>query len=203
MDNVRRQLTFLIVCGLMAFAGNSPTTQAANINSPAAFLEYVVTTSIRDLTDRGASDAERTDRFRKIIHETFAIELAGKWILGRYWKMATPPQRLDFLKLLEDRIVVHNVMHFKKFEVNDVQFKILATREIAADDSIVKTKIGDKSGGQQIAMDWRIIRRDGRFWIFDVTVQGMSMGMAHQAEYRSIMSKNNGDMEALLEVLRQ
>lgn len=195
----RCTMVILILGSLCAGSVSS----ASVAETPAAFISNIVWSSIRGLTEKNVSDNECAARFRAIIHESFAVELAGKWILGKYWKQASEVQRVEFMNLFEGRIVSHNVAHFKKFNVKDVQFNVRATRMIGDRDVLVKTDIGGKDGGKLISMDWRVIRRNNRYWVFDVTVAGMSMAKVHQAEYRSLISKNGGDISVLLNALKQ
>jgi phospholipid transport system substrate-binding protein len=179
------------------------SAKSETMNDPAAFITNIVMTTLHDLTAIGINDADRATRFRKIIDDTFAVDLAGKWILGQYWKQASASQKSEFLELLKERMVSQNVAHFKRFKADDVIFEIVMTQTISDNDYLVKTRIGGANGGKVTSMGWRVIRRNNRLWVFDVMVEGMSMGIAHQSAYKSVIRKNDGNVEGLLAALRK
>lgn len=191
-----------ILSGILLVTSVS-TSKAETMNDPAAFITNIVTTTLNDLTAIGIDDADRAVRFRKIIDDTFAVDLAGKWILGQYWKQATASQKSEFLEFLKERMVSQNVAHFKRFKAEDVIFEIVMTQTINENDFLVKTRIGGANSGKVTSMGWRVIRRNNRLWVFDVMVEGMSMGIAHQSEYKAVIRKNDGNIEGLLAALRK
>ncbi len=191
-----------ILLGMLLVTSVS-TAKAETMNDPAAFITKIVTTTLHDLTALDIDDTERAARFRSIIDDTFAVDLAGKWILGQYWRQATASQKSEFLELLKARMVSQNVAHFKRFKADDVIFEIVKTQTINENDYLVKTRIGGANGGKVTSMGWRVIRRNNRLWVFDVMVEGMSMGIAHQSEYKTVIRKNGDNIESLLAALRE
>lgn len=192
-----------VVFAGIVLASAVSAAKAEAVADPAAFISKIVSVTLHDLTASDIDDAERTIRFRRIIDDTFAVGLAGKWILGPYWRRTPVPQRAEFLALLKNRMVLQNVAHFKRFKADDVIFEMIKTQTVNENDYLVKTRIGGANGGKPVAMDWRVIRRDGRLWVFDVMVEGMSMGMAHKEEYQSVIRRNDGNIDGLLAALRE
>lgn len=191
------------VFAAIALVSTITVAKAETVADPAAFISKIVTVTLEDLTASDIDDTERALRFRRIIDDTFAVGLAGKWILGPYWRQASEPQRAEFLALLKNRMVSQNVAHFKRFKADDVVFELIKTQNVGENDYLVRTRIGGANGGKPVAMDWRVIRRNGRLWVFDVMVEGMSMGMAHKEEYQSVIRRNDGNIDGLLMALRQ
>ena len=57
------------------------------------FIESLSKQAITELTDDGIDDREREARFRRLLNNNFDIPVIGKWVLGRYWRAATPEER--------------------------------------------------------------------------------------------------------------
>ena len=52
-------------------------------------------------------------------------------------------------------------------------------------------------------MIWRVRRSDELFKVVDVMVEGLSMGLTQQKEFSSVIRKNGGKVNGLLDELRK
>src|SRR6185312_8788392 len=68
---------------------------------PVAFINDLGTQAIQVL-GKNASEAQRLQRFRELFASRFDIPGIGQFVLGRYWRVATPQEQQDFLKLLNE-----------------------------------------------------------------------------------------------------
>src|SRR6187431_2781621 len=50
-------------------------------------------------------DAQRLARFRELFHADFDLPGIGQFVLGRYWRVATPQEQQEFLSLFQEYIV--------------------------------------------------------------------------------------------------
>ena len=58
------------------------------------------------------------------------------------------------------------------------------------------------AGGRQAPIHWRVVRSGSRYKIFDVRVKGVWLGLQMRQEFVNVLSKSNGDFNALIAYLK-
>src|SRR5271155_137259 len=101
-----------------------------------------------------ASAAQRLARFRELFHNDFDIPGIGQFVLGRYWRTATPQQQQDFLALFQEYLV--RAYSARLSEYAGEPFRVTGSRPGDADQTIVSSEIVRPSGSR-IAVDWYLI----------------------------------------------
>ena len=89
---------------LLATAGPTPTT-ATEAGDPAEFVREFSEQAIAVLADKSLSGDARGQAFRGLLAEGFDVKTIGRFVLGRYWRKATEPERAEYIRLFEDMIV--------------------------------------------------------------------------------------------------
>src|SRR5271155_3519361 len=117
-----------------------------------------------------ASAAQRLARFRELFHNDFDIPGIGQFVLGRYWRVATPQEQQDFLALFQEYLV--RAYSARLGQYGGEPFRVSGARP-NGEETIVTSEIVRHSG-TPIAVDWHLIGR-GPFKITDVYVSGVSM----------------------------
>lgn len=199
---VARRLLLVVGFGLaFCIAGGLPQGSNADAFSESAkpFLEDLVDRAINALTEEGISDQERSDRFRGLFNEGFHIEAIGRFVLGRYWRAATPEQREEFLELFEDLMVETYAPRFKNYEVDSVRF----TGTKPDQDGVIVSSIVSLPNSEPAKVDWRI-RMDvhGNHRIVDLVIEGVSMAIAQRSDFTSVIQSRGGEVDGLLLALR-
>jgi phospholipid transport system substrate-binding protein len=143
--------------------------------------------------------AQRLARFRQLFHADFDVPGIGQFVLGRYWRAATPQEQQEFLGLFQEYIV--RAYSARLSEYAGEPFRVLGARP-NGDETIVSSEIV-RSNGSPVLVDWHLINRGGRFLITDVYVGGVSMKVTQRDEFSSIIQRNGGRVDALLAQLRQ
>lgn len=167
---------------------------ATDCDQAKAFMNDMGTKVIILLTDRSISDQERANEFRTILEKNFNVKAIGKFVLGRYWKQATAEEKKVFLKLFQETTVASYATRFKEY--TSEKFEILNCQCEADDGVIVSSRIV-RPGGQGIPICWKIFDKNGEMRIYDVILEGISMGITQRSEYASVIQNGGGKVEAL------
>jgi phospholipid transport system substrate-binding protein len=190
-------LFILIVFALVAPAGRAdPASDQAR-----AFIEGLADKAVAALTDPKVPRPEREKRARALLNDNFAVPTIGQWVLGRYWRTATPQEKQEYLALFEDLIVTTYVDRFTRYSGE----KLTVTGASSADaggDVIVSSQI-NRPGSQPVDVGWRVRTKDGTNKVVDVYVEGVSMGQTQRSEFGSIIQNGGGAVSALLEEMRR
>jgi len=144
--------------------------------------------------------AERQARFRELFHDDFDCPGIARFVLGRYWRSATPEEQKEFLKLFEDYVVFVYTARLSDF--GGEQFKINGSRP-DQDAVIVSTDVITPGAPMPLKLDWRLVSDDGAYKISDVIVEGVSMMVTQRSEFASVIQRHGGQVQELLNLMRQ
>ena len=202
MRMVKAGLTGILL--FLALTGGADNAIADDSHIAVGARKFVTTLAdrtVQSLTEKGIDKAERRDRFREIMLEYFAFKGIAKWVLGRYWRRASEPQREEFLKLFEDLMVVIYADRFAKYSGEKLD---IGRSEIRSkNDILVHSLVTRPDGLKPVAVIWRISQKNETFKIVDLMVEGLSMGLTQQKEFASVIRMNGGKVEGLLSELRK
>lgn len=191
-----RQIAFTALMALaLAFNANQALSAGAG-----AFIETVAERTFTSFGETGISDEERTKRFRKILTEVFDLPAIARFTLGRYWRSASEEQRIEYVRLFEDFVVLAYANRFG--DLAGTRLHIGGVREIGSTEALVTSEV-ILSGRPPVRMDWRV-RCDGSgHKITDILVEGISMIVTQRDEFASVIRRGGGRVDSLLSALRQ
>lgn len=175
-------------------------TEGAVHSSAQSFIEGLADQAVQALTAEGVSRDERHTRFREMLKANFDVNLIGKWVLGRYWRIATDTEKSEYLKLFEDYIVVTYVERFDQYKGE--RLHVLKSAADPGKDALVYSEINRPTGGDPIRVDWRVRSNSDVYRIIDVYVEGISMSQTQRKEFASVIRTKGGKISGLIDVLR-
>ncbi len=178
----------------------APTVGAVADANPAAsaFIRELGAESIKELTDPATPQPEREARFRRLLNEHFDMAAMSKFVLGRYWRLATDSQRTEFQHAFEDYIVHSYSARFREYRGTGLY--VAGSANEASGVVIVHSKI-NTSKTEDVPVDWRLHSADGGFMIVDIVIEGVSMAVTERSDFASVM-QSRGGIEGLIEALR-
>jgi phospholipid transport system substrate-binding protein len=182
---------------LIAVIGASAPRPAA-AQDAAAFVRTLGTEAIQVLGP-SVSPAQRLARFRQLFHNDFDVAGIGQFVLGRYWRTATPQQQQEFLQLFQEYVVQAYASRLGPY--GGEPFRVIGARP-AGDEVIVSSEV-TRPSGSPIQIDWYLIRAGGQLKITDVYVGGVSMKVTQRDEFSAIIQHDGGHIDGLLARLRQ
>jgi phospholipid transport system substrate-binding protein len=187
-------------------AQSVPPNAASNSNqavqTPAVqFIQDIGNRATAVMADKSLVPEQRMQKYREILRDSFDMETIGHFVLGRSWGKATPEQRQTFLQLFE-QIVLETYGDRLNFYSGET-FHVKGTRRESDKDTVVSSEILHTNGSQPTSIDWRIRDVNGKVAIIDVIIEGVSQSVTQRQEYLSIIQRNNGNIDGLLDKMRQ
>ena len=157
-----------------------------------------IITKLRDPEFKQKTKEEKIAGIRTIINEIFDWTELSKRTLGRNWKKFSPEQRTEFTdlfsRLLEgvyaDRLLAYSdekVIFEKETELKKGKVEVA---------SHIRTADGTK-----IPLNYRMVEKDGKWRVYDVVIEGVSMVKNYRGQFREILSKKKP--EDLIETLKK
>lgn len=152
-----------------------------------------------EVLGQNVAPARRVARFRQLFHNDFDMPGIGRFVLGRYWRIATPREQQEFLGLFQEYTV--RAYSTRLSQYGGEPFRVTGARP-DGDDTVVASEI-IRPDGSRVNVDWYLIGGPGQYRITDVYVGGVSMKVTQRDEFASVIQRNGGNVEALLVQLRQ
>jgi phospholipid transport system substrate-binding protein len=193
---IRRAVGICSVCLVLAVMAAAPSATAAE--DPRAFITTLGTRAI-EVLGPAVPEQQRLARFRELFHNDFDIPAIGQFVLGRYWRTASPQEQQEFLTLFQEYIV--QAYSARLGQYGGAPFRVTGSRQ--SGNEIVVTSEILRPGGAPIQVDWFLVDQGGRLLITDVYVGGVSMKVTQRDEFASVIQRNGGQVGALLAQLRQ
>lgn len=185
----------------IVLAENNGQKQPPRVGQSVDFIRDTGNQAISTFSDPGKSDEVTEQEFRELLTTAFDIPTISKFTMGRYWRVASPEQRNEYEHLLEDVIVDLYLNRLRGYSGGG--FEIVSSRPVGDRDTMVKTEFSTSGNDAPVQLTWRV-RRFGSddYRIIDVLVEGISMSVTNRADFASVIERNGGRVEALLNALR-
>lgn len=142
----------------------------------------------------------RVARFRQLFSEDFDVPGIARFVLGRYWRLATEPQQQEFVKVFADYIALAYSNRLAEYSGEALH---VTGSKPAPDGSVVSSEILRPNGAPPAKVDWVLTPHDGAYKISDVVVEGVSMAVTQRSEFASVIQRNGGQVQGLITALRQ
>jgi phospholipid transport system substrate-binding protein len=194
---MKRRTVLIAVCILVA-ALVLPARPAAAAD-PAAVVTGLGNEALKVL-GKNVDPNLRVTRFRQLFQDDFDVPGIARFVLGRYWRLATPEQQQEFVRLFTSYIAL--VYANRLAEYSGETLRVLATRP-ASDGTLVSSEIIRTNGQPPARVDWLMTPYDGTYKISDVIVEGISMGVTQRSEFASVIQRHGGQLQSLISALRQ
>jgi phospholipid transport system substrate-binding protein len=177
-----------------------PANAAISSDDAQKFISSLGGDAVGSLTGSTITQAERETRFRGLLESHFDMPGISKFVLGRYWKLASDPQQAEFQKLFETLLVQSYAKTFAQY--GGEKFKVTKSWTDGDGSVVVNTHI-DRPNGDIIRLDWRVADEADRLRIIDLVVEGVSLRATHRSDFASAIQSNGGTIAGLLDLLRQ
>jgi phospholipid transport system substrate-binding protein len=193
----RRDLLPAAVALCIGVAALAPPAAAAA--DPATLITDMSNQALAVL-GRNVSPSQRDARFRELFNRDFDVPAIARFVLGRYWRIATPAQQREFVRLF----AVYTAFTYSNrlAEYSGETLRVTGSQPEPG-GPIVTSEIVGPSGAPPTKVDWRLSPIDGTYKITDVIVDGISMAVTQRSEFASVIQRHGGQVQGLLTLLQQ
>jgi phospholipid transport system substrate-binding protein len=201
MITLPRRTALLAAGPLLAAIAAPARAQVADVGRASAFIQQTGAELVAAINDTRASLAQRRERVAAVLRRAVDIQGVGRFILGRWWRQASPQEQAQYMRLFEETLIRNLSARFGEYQ--GVRFSLGRTQQRTEDDVLVNT-IVERPNSQPFGLDWRVGDVGGQPKIVDVIAEGVSLRLTQRSEYSSVVTRNNGQIQALLtEMQRQ
>ena len=192
----------LILFLLFSFLPVNSALSDSKILSPEDYVTYIAQETLDVLGNKNKSTDEKVENITNIFLSNLAVREISLFVLGPYRRNLDSVQKTEYINLIKRFVSEIYSIRLASFPSGD--FSILSSTDNGRSGIIVKTSIQFSNDPNPTKIDWRLIKKqDGNFKIFDIRVVGIWMAQEQRSTFTSFLSKNNGNIDKLMDRLKK
>jgi phospholipid transport system substrate-binding protein len=134
------------------------------------------------------ADAMETDKRRAEIRqaavELFDFDEMSRLLLGQRWTDAAPEEQQDFVVLFTDLLERAYLNTLGNYRLATITFQ---GETISGSLAQVQSRMAAGKGA--VAIEYRLLERDGRWAVYDVAVDGVSLISNYRSQFNSLLKR--------------
>ena len=193
--------TFLMILATALFIHTGFAHAAVDAKKAETFVIQVTDNGIQDIINANISQEEKDARFKKLFNNALDLDFIGQFVLGRYWRTATPQQRNDFIDAYRALNIKTWSQRFDEFKGKKFIFK--GTSPSKSANQIFVNSVVPMEQGEPAKVVWRVKQTGDKFKIVDIIIENVSLAITARNEYTAYIKNNSGGIDALIKDLQQ
>ena len=190
-----KNIIIFIIFSLLIFTTNSYG------NTSSEFINNIAEKASKILSSKDTNDL-KIQQLTKIAKDSSDIDGIGLYMLGKHRKKLNEEQKNEYKEIFR----TYFLKYFSNTLVEYKEARIVVISEEIKNEkyTIVKSKLLATSNRPEISIDWRVYTKDTtKPLIRDLVIEGVSLARAQKEEFNSIITNNNGDVNALIKNLKE
>ena len=134
--------------------------------------------------------AARQAELEKLFTKSVDVPWVARFVLGKYWREATPAQQKAYLERYQGFLVKHYTSKFADYAGET--FTITNVKEDGDNEYTLTMDIA-RPHAEDIVVDYRLREAGGSYKIFDIIVEGVSLITTHRSDFSAYVSQQGLD----------
>ena len=191
----KRRVGFLLI--LMLLIHPYPAHSGAPLESVKADVNRVLDI-LRDPALKGETGQKaKKEKISALSNEMFDFTELSKRSLGQHWNKLSSGQQKEFVTLFKS--LLEDAYADKVTAYTDE--KMTFGKEISLSEKTVEVQTTVIAKTSTVPINYRVIEEDGRWKVYDVVIEGVSLISNYRTQFREILATKTP--ETLLETLRK
>lgn len=171
----------------------------ASFEAEEKFVSNFADKAISILSNESLNASQKNIQFTELVMSSIDMNLISKFVLSKYWKLATDDQKKAYLAAFKQYFISSYANKLDQYSGEKV---VIVSSNAAKRFVIVKSNIvRDGTDTLKIELDWRLLTRDGQTKIIDLSIEGISLIIAQREEFQSFLANNDNNLDALIDKL--
>ena len=168
---------------------------------PDVFVQSTVNRA-SNILSKNISKEEKINELKKIAKETVDIMGVGLYSLGSARKNLDENQKNKYSELFESYFL--KSFSSRLAEYTNPEIEVQGKQVLNKNYTIVNSLLIGTSDRPEVKIDWRIYTKNpDNPLIRDLIIEGLSLARTQKEEFSSILSSNDGDINALFKILKE
>ena len=197
-----RKTISLVVFLLFSLSLGSQSLGVTYNSDPKIFISELVEDAMKSLNDKSISEKEKIKQIEEIAIKNVDINGLSMYTLGKIRKTLDENTKAKYQVLFKKYLL--KSLTSKLSDYSNQKFKVLDSDQKSATTTIVKSIILESSSQPEIKINWRIYTKNqDQPLIRDLIIEGLSLARTQKEEFASVLSSNDGDINALFKTLEE
>ena len=122
----------------------------------------------------------------------FDFEKVARLVLGRAWRSASDEQKKGFIVEFRTLLLRTYSVALSKYKDQKIEFK--PTRMSEADEIVIVKSEIIQSGAQPIKVNYALTKSSGKWLVFDIVIEGVSLVTNYRSQFSTEIRKNGIDV---------
>ena len=190
-----RYLCAVLIAGAVA----SPAWAQVGPQEAAEFIRRAGGQLATTIGGAGTTEEKRR-RIAPFMAEVVDVEGVARFVLGRFWRSATPDQQRTYVRLFSEVLANSIAGRLGEYRGED-SVKVSVGRPDPRPDGILVPTTITRPNNQPFNVAWLVTDAGGKPKVADVIAEGMSLRLAQRSDYSAYIQRNNNDVGALIRAL--
>jgi phospholipid transport system substrate-binding protein len=155
---------------------------------PADSIKAVTDRLLTVVSDNGLKAPDKKEERDRLIMETvdglFSWEEFSKRTLAKNWNKRTIEERKDFVSLVRQLIADTYMEKTYRYSGESITY---LDEKVEGDYGSV-TSVFNTSNGAKIPVDYRVMKKDGTWCVYDLYIEGVSLVSNYRSQFNSVIT---------------
>ncbi|CAA6605222.1 Toluene transporter subunit: membrane component of ABC superfamily [Rhodospirillaceae bacterium LM-1] len=165
-----------------------PASASEVANGAKSFVAQLSDRAVNQIGKAQVSEEERANRVRALMQDSFDIPRIASFVTGRVGANADAAARKEFEQVFLDYQVYTWTKRFKDYGGQTLVVGNAMPPDESGDVS-VDSRLVDPAGKPPVEVTWRVRPEGNSYRGVDIVVEGVSMRITMQSDYRSILQR--------------
>jgi len=200
VTNIRKLFSLLIF--LLFINNNVYSKQEIDFSNedPVYMLQNVTDNVINilndneDIINNNSSESMNKEVYyiinKYIIPNIDLIEMS-RWMMGKIiWQKSTKEEKNKFINAFKYLLIGHYYITLNDYKKHDLKFLPIKAKDLDKKKYIiVNSTINNKNTNKILYIDYRLINKNGKWKVYDIVVEGVSLLKAYQSQFKNQIRK--------------
>lgn len=190
-------MKWLLVLLAMVFV--SSAANAAEDSTVCKNFYHAVTAEAQSIIRDDTRDFEQKQKDLAVVfNKTVDSKWIGKFVLGRFWRVATPAEQKEYLDLYQQYLTQIYVSKFNDEDLSSFELVMTSMTRLASGEIATKTLI-KRPGQQEVHVDYTMTEVGNECRVRDIVIENVSLLSSQRSEFGSLASRSGvaGVIEAM------
>jgi phospholipid transport system substrate-binding protein len=179
-----KQFFLILTAGMLLALTSLATADASPTDSIRGSVDSILTL----LQDKEISNDVRREKIGEVISERFDFRAMSQRTLATNWKSTSKEQRQEFVQLFSKLIENTYIGRVEAYTDEKIDYP---GEKIKGKKAVVETLI--LTDNADIPVNYKVYQKDGKWWVYDVIIEGISLISNYRSSYQEIVKKEGFD----------
>lgn len=173
---------------------------AQGVQDPIVFLKSTANYVLQQVDMRRAELEQDSSKIYALVEERvvphFDFYTMSRSALGRHWRKATEDQKLRLAREFQELLVRTYALAVMNYSGQEIEY-LPYRGDLSEQRILVKTRV--HTGGPPVPIQYRLLRKQDAWLIYDVIIDGMSLVSNYRSSFNTAVGR--GGIDGLIATL--